>query len=242
MSATGTALDALTEQGKLAQEADQRDKNVRRLWTDMQHNFYAIGEEAEVVYRKELFIFLADDREFVSDPDNPGKQIPNPAYKVLFATGDAWLAARIPEKGRSTVYRARKFFRELAIIPKEERLQIKRCNAPVMGQLSDEHKTDPKWIKRAQELPEKEFAETVRRELPEQHIDVKAPMKLNPSTSQRDVLERALEVAQWVQKLLDGPVDREHLLEYIVTVYLQSPCELEAFQGRTNEEAYDSQH
>jgi len=208
----------------LQQEAAQRDSEIRRLWADMQKNFYDIGEHAEEVYRKELFKLLVDD---------DGR---------VFEHGDAWLAARIPEKGRSTVYRARKMFRELAIIPREERRLIKQCNAPILGQLSDEHKRDEKWQRRAQELPEKEFIAKVKEELPEQHVDVTAPMKLKPTESQRGTLEKAITVAQWQEKITEGPIDREKAMEAISAHYLSSPCELEAFQGKTNEEAYDSQH
>lgn len=205
-------------------EAQNRDAAVLMLWGNMTQNFYDIGEHAEMVYRKELFKFLKD------------------ADGIPFETGDDWLVARIPEKGRSTVYRARKYFRELADIPREERRKIKQCNAPILGQLSDEHKRDPKWVERAQTMPEKEFVAKVKEELPEQHIETKAPMKLSPSESQRSVLDKGIDVAQWIQKALEGPVDREHCLEFIMTVFLHSPCELEAFQGRSNQEAYDSQH
>mgnify|MGYP001563698237 CR=1 FL=1 len=205
-------------------EAEMHDEAVVECWKNMTQNFYDIGEHAEAVYKKELFRLLEDEN---------GRP---------FESGDDWLAARIPEKGRSTVYRARKYARELAIIPREERRKVKQCNAPILGQLSDEHKKDKNWVRAAQTLPEKEFVAKVKEELPEQHVDTASPMKLRPSESQRDALERGIAIAQWIQKTLEGPVDREHCIEYAMAVFRNAQCELENFQGKTNEEAYDSQH
>lgn len=194
------------------------DQKIRSIEKDLRSNFVEMGSTLIEMESQELWKELTK---------KDGKK---------FANFDQWLKDAAPFS-RASGYAAKESMKRLVgFIDKEELKQMPRFAVETIAKLPKEKRSNPKIRASAKKDSRKEFEKTVAREAPEAHIEQTANFRIDKSS--RKIAERAIEVEQWVEGLTGVP----ETLESIFSKYLQSECELEAYQGMSNEEAYLKAH
>jgi hypothetical protein len=129
---------------------------------------------------------------------------------------DQWLSVAAPVC-RTSGYAALKAVRELSDVPTDQLIEMPRCNVGLLAKVPKKNRT-PEVIDAAKSLSENAFTGFVQREVPDEHIEHKLPMRFKPDASQRQVIEDALKLAMEREEL----VSREDALEAICADYLIS--------------------
>lgn len=153
----------------------------------------------------------------------------------------AWLVGEAPHS-RSDCYAALKAVKQLSEIPKEELLEVPRCNVEVLRRVPKQDRTKRLTvggkrmtvIEAAARLPEKKLREVVHREIPNAHIEPKEPMILRPEVSSRKQIDIGLDAAKWYFEVYS----REEALEAIVAAFLAEVCDKDGYAGMQMRAAY----
>lgn len=212
------SLVAAIQSLPLAEQARKIDARVREIERFHRMSYVELGELLAAMDSGSLHRYITD-----------------PATGEAFSSFDRWLSDAAPIS-RSTGYSAMRALRELREVPREQLLEIPKCNAEVLRKLPPKAKRDPAVIKAAQQFTEEAFIGYVQREVPEAHIERTQRMQLRPEKSARQVIDQAIAVMCW----LTETGSRESALEAIAVAWLHSPCEREEFAGMSNLEAYES--
>lgn len=120
-----------------------------------------------------------------------------------------WITLACPW-GHSTVFQAMKDVEDLKDIPPEHLAEIPQANFPVMKQLSTQVRSEPAVLEAAKTQQSEEFAQTIQRDYPDQHIQARKLLRFAPEESALVVIEEALRKAMEL-----GAKNRSEALEYI---------------------------
>lgn len=192
------------------------DRHVRWMEQRDKRQFVEWGHCFLMVEQRELWKHLSD------------------ASGVPYRGFDAWVMSAAPY-GRATAYEALGAIKALREIPMEQLAQVPRSNIKVLKMLPT-RQIDGEILAAAKSQSEKQFRRTARTRFPDSHIEMTEPMKLKPESSQREIIDFGLEVAQYVFHTSN----REQSLESIIVAWLDSPCGEEGYGDMTNREFYEA--
>ena len=193
------------------------DQRIRFLENQYKHTFVERG-----------FILLEmEERGLWTKLIDPNTQQP-------YVSMERWIVTAATHS-RSDCFASLKAVRELRDVPKEQLLEIPRCNIHVLQNLSTQVRMQPEIIRAAREMTVKEFTATIGQFYPEQHMEQKQQIVVKPTVSQRVALETACDAV----KVLYDVEDREGQLEVLASFFMDGQCEFEEHKGRTNRQAYN---
>lgn len=206
--------------------ADIYDARVRSLERVQRRSFVEIGLICNEVSERELW------RKLVCPPwiDEVGRE----RTGEYFHSFDAWMFSSL-NVARSSAYSAMKLLNDLKV-PVADLQQMPRCNALKLASLSTKVQEDPKVIEAAKAMTEEDFIAEVMKIHPNQHLEAKKAVIAQPTKTERDLFDNAIEVAKWVYEV----ERREDALSNIVAFFMDGLCEHEAFQKYTNRDAYEA--
>ena len=179
-----------------AELAIRLDKRAREIESQASTLFVDLGVICRIIQDKELWrhILASDGQEFRSF--------------------DAWVQDALPWSN-GTAYSALGVARDCEDIPIEERRQMPRGNLEILRQVSPHIRRDPKIQERAKRTKPQQFVKELAAEHPQEHLEGKSQMKFNPTVSQREVVEKAIELAYAV----GDATTREEAIECICQFY-----------------------
>lgn len=209
----GEILPPLSEAEKKI-KAVEDDKRFRALETSTRTNFVEMG----FILRE---FKLYNLHEFVQNKQ--GKK---------FTSFDSWLKEAAPLSRASGYGALRAAEKLLPIIPKKELEQMPRYSIALLSSLPKLHLQNDVIRKAASTQTKKELVKTIQREAPDAHIEGKKKIVIQVDESSAPIIADAFEAAANL-----GDVDEKEVLEYICTSWMDSPCELEQYQGMTNRQA-----
>ena len=205
-------IDAVTESTliKLRQMSDevaavalgQRLRALESLW---KRSFYERGIILHEVKQRLLWKHLNDD-----------------ATGEPYTSFDRWVLRSAPQS-RSDCYAALKAVEELRDIPRHQLEQVPRCNISILQALSSNIRKSPEVLQWATFTSQKDFVARLEHFYPEQAIESRCLIHLNPTKSASVIISRAVNLA----KRLEGLTTREDVLEFWAADYLSEHPEEE---------------
>ena len=205
-------IDAVTESTliKLRQMSDevaavalgQRLRALESLW---KRSFYERGIILHEVKQRLLWKHLNDD-----------------ATGEPYTSFDRWVLDSAPHS-RSDAYAALKVVEDLRDIPRHELEQVPRCNLHILQALSSNIRQSPEVLQWATFTSQKDFVARLEHFYPEQAIESRCLIHLNPTKSASVIISRAVNLA----KRLEGLTTREDVLEFWAADYLSEHPEEE---------------
>ena len=141
-----------------------------------------------------------------------------------FTSLTRWVREAAPF-GYSTCFAAKEDVKELLKdIPMEKIVGVPRCNLITLKMLSSEVRRRPEVLADAKNKEEKDFISQIQQSHPEQHIENRRLIHLNPTKSASAVIEQAIKLAMSVE----GVTSREQAMEAIAMEYIHQHQEAEA--------------
>lgn len=206
--------------------ADIYDARVRTLERVQRRSFVEIGLICNEVSGRELW------RKLVCPPwiDEVGRE----HIGEYFHSFDAWMFSSL-NVSRSSAYSAMKLLNDLKV-PVADLQQMPRCNAVKLASLSTKVQEDPKVIEAAKAMTEEDFIAEVMKIHPTQHLEQKKAVIAQPTKTERDLFDHAIEAAKWIYEV----ERREDALANILAYFMDGLCEHEAFQQYTNRDAFEA--
>jgi len=240
-------VDILIPTAKTPEEIDDKAIETIRQWSDedaavfLNERMRWLEKHNKGIFIECGLISLEMDRrklfERINDKDG------NP-YTSL----DRWLAEAAPFS-RSGAYASMKALKQLSDVSIGDLREMPQCNVKILAKLSS--KTRKKTleiegkklpiIEAAKIVSEKQFLDHIEEQHPDQHIEGKRAMNLKPDKSVREVIDHAIEVAQWALPEEAGQT-REETLDFICNFFLDSPCDMEGKENDTFRTAYLEEH
>lgn len=158
------------------------------------------------------------------------RKLTDPHTQEPYSSLEKWICSAAPQS-RSDAYAALRAVKELRDIPRQSLEAIPRCNVAILQALSTAVRNEPEVLKAAKDLPEREFIRKIQKDWPEQHIEERRMLHMNPTKTASTVIERAIKLAMQVE----GLTTREQVLEMWATEYLQGHAEVEDEQVRSED-------
>ena len=112
---------------------------------------------------------------------------------------------------------------ELRDIPRHQLEQVPRCNISILQALSSNIRQSPEVLQWATSTSQKDFVARIEYAYPEQHIESRRLLHLNPTKSASVVIEQGIRRAMAVE----GLTTREQVLEFWAISYLHEHEEAE---------------
>lgn len=147
-----------------------------------------------------------------------------------------WLRLAAPW-GYSTCYAAMRDVEDLADIPAEHLAEIPQENYPVLKQLSTAVRAEPRIIEAAKNKSSEDFVEQIRKDHPDQHLEMRKMLRVNMEESALAKVEEAIVAAE-----KRGATSRGEALEMICAeALLEWRLEEELTEGLRNYENGNSE-
>jgi hypothetical protein len=121
--------------------------------------------------------------QFLEDPDTG----------ETFANMTAFMSCSYFLGCRRTNFEALRVAKLLEDIPTPKLLDIPKSTLHTMTQLSTAVRNDPEILEAAKTLPPNEFVARIEIEHPNQHVQAKKPLRLNPDRDEREAIDRWVE-------------------------------------------------
>jgi hypothetical protein len=118
--------------------------------------------------------------QYLTDPDT-GEPFPNMS---------AWLSCSRFLGCRRTSFEAKRDFELLSDVPEAKLLDVPKATIKTLTQLSTAVRNDPGILEAAKTLPPNEFVARIEIEHPNQHVQSKKPLRLNPDRDEREAIDR----------------------------------------------------
>lgn len=206
-------------------------ERIRELERQYKRTFIERGYILVEVEERELWKHIDCKEDLLADKEPPRK------YHSL----GEWLVGEAPHS-RSDCYAALKAVKQLHEIPKEELLEVPRCNVEVLRRVPKQDRTKNLTvggkrmtvIEAAARLPEKKLREALHREMPDAHIEPKEPMILKPEQSSRQAIDSGLDAAKWYFEVFS----REEALEAVLAAFMAEVCDKDGYAGMQMRVAY----
>jgi hypothetical protein len=147
-----------------------------------------VEEVYEVSYGQRLVIIRNFEERglwrYLTDPDTD----------QVFPNLTAWLSSGFIGCRRVNM-EAHKDARALADIPPEKLIDVPKSNIHTLTQLSTAVRNDPGILAAARNLSQDDFLEKVEKEQPNQHLEVRRPLRFNPGRSGAKIVEEVITYA-----------------------------------------------
>lgn len=144
---------------------------------DERLRYAGIGLMAQAVYKRLLWKFRVD----------PADGLPCRSFA-------RWVKIACPYS-YSTCYAAMRDCDAMPDVSAEDLAEIPQSNFATLKQLSTHVRASTSILYAAKTAKTSVFVDTVRAAFPDQHIEAHASLRLNPTESQRDVIQRAIDAA-----------------------------------------------
>jgi hypothetical protein len=154
--------------------------NQRMVVLDQVHRIHEltypeIGIISREMEKRHLYKYLIDP-----DTDQP------------FPNFSAWASCSNFLACRRIIFESKRDLELLADVPAEKLISVSKSNIKILTQLSSAVRNDPAILAAAKT---DDLAEKVEREHPDQHLEVRKPIRLNPGRSEAQDIERWVEYA-----------------------------------------------
>lgn len=140
-----------------------------------------------------------------------------------YTSFNRWVVDAAPHS-RSDCYAALSVVKELRDIPRQQLSDIPRCNLSILQALSSQVRQDERVIQVASSSSQKDFVAMLEKDYPDQHIESRRLIHLNPTTSLSTVMQQGIELA----KRVEGVTTREQAIEAIFMEYIHQHTVAEA--------------
>ena len=137
-----------------------------------------------------------------------------------YTSFDRWVLDSAPQS-RSDCYAALKVVEDLRDIPRHELESVPRCNLHILQALSSNIRQNPEVLQWASSTSQKDFVARIEYAYPEQHVESRRLLHLNPTKGASKIIEQAIRLAMQVE----GLTSREQVLEMWAIDYLNSHAE-----------------
>ena len=180
------------------------DNRLRVLEAQWRRSFYERGVILHEVKQRLLWRFVND------------------CGGVPYTSFDRWLLEAAPQS-RSDCYAALKVVEELRDIPRHELESVPRCNLHILQALSSNIRQNSEVLHWASTTSQKDFVARIEYAFPDQHIESRRMIHLNPTTSLNAVMQQGIELAKRVEQV----TTREEAIEAIFMEYIHAHQEAE---------------
>jgi hypothetical protein len=143
--------------------------------------------------------------------------VEDPETGQPFTSLERWIVS-CATHSRSDCFAALKAVKELRDIPTDQLLDTPRVNVSVLQSLSKSVRKRPEVIKAAQSMSNREFVKTLERDHPNQHIEERRTIHLNPVKGATAIIEEAIAMCM----VLEDLKTREDALEYMAAEYVDT--------------------
>ena len=136
-------------------------------------------------------------------------KLDDPETGEPYTSFDRWVLRSAPQS-RSDCYAALKAVEELRDIPRHQLEQVPRCNISILQALSSQVRQNEEVIQWATSTSQKDFVARIEYAYPEQHIESRRLLHLNPVASARPIIDKGFRLVMEHE----GLTTREQVLEY----------------------------
>src|ERR1700729_776093 len=144
------------------------------------------------------------------------RKLKDPRTGEPYASLGSWVVNCAPYS-RSDCYAALKAVKELCDVPTDQLLNVERKNIGILQSLSTSVRRLPEVVKAAQTMSAKDFVKQVKADWPDQHLEDRNPIHLNPVDSAKTVIDEAIEMAF----ILEDLTTKESVIECWAVSYME---------------------
>ena len=173
------------------------DRRLRAMEESYKRSFIERGIILIEVQERQLWRWMADETG------------------LQYGSFEAWVCNAAPQSRRDCFY-AMRAIKDLQDIPLPELREIPRCNIALLQSISTGVRSKPEVIAAAKHLSEKEFVAKVEADWPDQHIESRRTIHLQPTKSAAGIIDQAIEMAT----ALEGCQTREEALEAVAAYFV----------------------
>lgn len=121
------------------------------------------------------------------------KHLIDPDTDLPFPNFTAWASCSNFLACRRIIFESKRDMEMLQDVPAEKLIDVSKSNIKVLTQLSTAVRNDPEILAAART---DKLLEKVERDHPEQHLEARKPLRLNPGRSDAKIIEKWIEYAQ----------------------------------------------
>ena len=137
------------------------------------------------------------------------RKLDDPSTGEPYTSLERWILTAAPQS-RSDAYAALRAVKELRDIPRQHLEGVARCNVAILQALSTSVRNEPEVLKAAKDLPEREFIRKIQQGWPDQHVEQRKAIHMNPPASASPIIELGFKL---VMKH-EGLTTKEQVIEF----------------------------